>query len=94
VFGGDRFDCAATDRLDPSWGGARTEAGRAETHFTLAVPRSGMVSLTDYYDEISPTLVIVVGFLLFVFPEPATSVFGVGLMLFGASWWFWEWGRP
>jgi hypothetical protein len=51
-------------------------------------------SLADYADELGPTGVIVVGFVLFVFPEPATSALGAGLMLFGAAWWFWEWDRP
>lgn len=47
----------------------------------------------EYWNEVEPTLLILVGFLLFVFPEPATSVFGAGLMLFGTAWWFYEWNR-
>ena len=50
-------------------------------------------SLWNYVDELEPTLVILVGFVLFVFPEPATSAFGAGLILLGAGWWFYEWGR-
>jgi len=52
------------------------------------------MALGSYADEIGPTSVIIVGFVLFVIPEPATSTLGVGLMLFGAAWWFWEWDRP
>ncbi|QLG50946.1 hypothetical protein [Natrinema halophilum] len=54
----------------------------------MAIP-----SVLDYWNEIEPTLLIAVGFVLFIFPEPATSAFGAGLMLLGASWWFYEWGR-
>ncbi len=46
-----------------------------------------------YWNEIEPTLLILVGFVLFVFPEPATSTLGAGLMLLGAAWWFYEWER-
>jgi hypothetical protein len=45
-------------------------------------------------DELAPSTLILVGFVLFVFPEPATSVFGAGLLLLGAAWWFYEWDRP
>jgi len=48
-------------------------------------------SLTD---ELVPSTLILVGFLLFVFPEPATSALGAGLLLYGAAWWFYEWDRP
>jgi hypothetical protein len=50
-------------------------------------------SFFEYWNELEPAAVILVGFLLFVFPEPATSALGAGLMLLGASWWFYEWGR-
>jgi hypothetical protein len=53
-----------------------------------------MASLADYADEIGPTTLIVVGFVLFVIPEPATSTLGAGLMLLGIAYWFFEWGRP
>lgn len=49
---------------------------------------------TDYLDELSPSLVIVVGVALIVFPEPATSAFGAGLFLFGLAWLAYEWDRP
>jgi hypothetical protein len=52
------------------------------------------LSPAEYADEVGPTVVIVVGFVLFVFPEPATSALGAGLMLLGIAYWFWEWGRP
>ena len=45
-------------------------------------------------DELAPSTLILVGFLLFIFPEPATSVLGAGLLLLGAAWWFYEWDRP
>lgn len=51
------------------------------------------MALTDYLDETGPALMLLVGFLLFVFPEPATSALGAGLLLLGAVWWFYEWGR-
>jgi hypothetical protein len=53
-----------------------------------------MVSLTDYWDELEPAVLIAVGFVLFVIPEPATSTLGIGLMLLGIAWWFYQWGRP
>ena len=53
-----------------------------------------MVSLTDYWDELEPTALILIGFVLFVIPEPATSTLGIGLMLLGIAWWFYQWGRP
>ena len=49
---------------------------------------------SEYADEIAPTTVLLVGFVLLVFPEPATSALGFGLLLFGAVWWFFEWQRP
>ncbi|WP_162991602.1 hypothetical protein [Halostella salina] len=48
---------------------------------------------SEYWNEIEPTAVLLVGFVLFVVPEPTTSVLGAGLLLFGAAWWFYEWGR-
>lgn len=55
---------------------------------------SRMVSLADYWDELEPTALIIIGFVLFVIPEPATSTLGIGLMLLGIAWWFYEWDRP
>lgn len=52
------------------------------------------MALTDYLDELSPGAVIVIGLLMIVFPEPATSVFGAGLFLFGLAWLAYEWDRP
>ena len=49
---------------------------------------------TDLTDEIAPSTVVLIGFLLLVFPEPATSALGAGLLLFGLAWWFYEWDRP
>ncbi len=50
------------------------------------------MSLLDHVDEAEPSLVITVGFVLFIFPEPATSALGIAMMLFGIAWWFDEWG--
>jgi hypothetical protein len=57
-------------------------------------PPHRMVSLASYWDELEPTALVVVGFVLFVIPEPATSTLGIGLMLLGIAWWFYEWDRP
>ncbi len=51
-------------------------------------------SFADYWDELEPAALIIVGFVLFVIPEPATSTLGIGLMLLGIAWWFYEWDRP
>ncbi len=52
------------------------------------------MALLDHVETLEPTLLIAVGFVLFVFPEPATSALGVGLMLLGIAWWFQEWRSP
>ena len=52
------------------------------------------MGLMDYADEIGPTAIAVVGLVLLIFPEPATSALGAGLLLFGVAYWFWEWNRP
>lgn len=49
------------------------------------------MGLSDYAGEIEPTALVLVGFVLFVIPEPATSTLGIGLMLLGGAWWFREW---
>ncbi|WP_262178259.1 hypothetical protein [Haloarcula laminariae] len=51
------------------------------------------MALSDHLDEVEPATMLLVGFLLFVFPEPATSALGSGLLLLGSAWWFYEWGR-
>lgn len=62
-------------------------------------PADGTVDATDddletasgddhrWLDEGIFTAIILVGAALFVFPEPATSMIGVGLMLFGITGW-------
>lgn len=50
-------------------------------------------SVVEYWNEIDPLVVVVVGIVLVVVPEPATSAFGAGLVLLGIAWWFYEWGR-
>ncbi|MFB6352451.1 MAG: hypothetical protein ABEJ92_00035 [Halobacteriales archaeon] len=49
------------------------------------------MSVWAYLEELEPTVLIAVGFVLFVIPEPATSTAGVGLMLLGIAWWLQEW---
>jgi hypothetical protein len=51
------------------------------------------MALSDYVDELSPTLLVLVGIVLIVFPEPATSAFGAGLFFLGIAWLAYEWGR-
>jgi hypothetical protein len=51
------------------------------------------MDLTRYYDEIEPVTMLLIGFVLFIIPEPASSTLGVGLMLLGGAWWFYEWQR-
>ena len=46
-----------------------------------------------YLNEIEPAAMILVGFVLFVIPEPVSSTLGAGLMLLGISWLFMEWRR-
>lgn len=47
--------------------------------------------LRDHIEELEPSVLVLVGFALFIFPEPATSALGIGLMLLGAVWWVREW---
>lgn len=47
--------------------------------------------MISYIEELEPAVLIGVGFVLFVIPEPATSALGVGMMLLGIAWWFQEW---
>jgi hypothetical protein len=49
------------------------------------------MGLRDHLDELEPSVLISVGFVLFIIPEPATSTLGIGMMLLGISWWFGEW---
>jgi hypothetical protein len=51
------------------------------------------MGLEAYLDDIGPATMALVGFILFVIPEPATSALGAGLLLLGAVWWFYEWQR-
>ena len=51
------------------------------------------MALTDYLDELSPGLLILIGLVLVVFPEP-TSALGAGLFLLGLAWLAFEWNRP
>jgi hypothetical protein len=52
------------------------------------------MALTDYLDELSPGLLVLVGLVLVLFPEPATSALGAGLFLLGLAWLAYEWNRP
>lgn len=49
--------------------------------------------LGHYWNELEPGLMILVGAVMIVFPEPATSALGVGVVLLGVAWWFYEWDR-
>lgn len=49
------------------------------------------MGLRDHIDELEPTGLVLIGLVLFLIPEIATSTLGVGLMLLGAVWWFYEW---
>jgi hypothetical protein len=51
------------------------------------------MDLTNYVDEVSPGLMVLVGIALVVFPEPATSAFGAGLLLLGLAWLAYGWNR-
>jgi len=46
-----------------------------------------------YIDEIEPAGMVLIGFVLFIIPIPPTSVLGIGLMVLGGAWWFYEWNR-
>jgi hypothetical protein len=52
------------------------------------------MALTDYLDELSPGVVVLIGFVMIVIPEPATTTLGAGLFLFGLAWLAYEWNRP
>ncbi len=45
------------------------------------------MAISDHMEEVEPTILIALGFILFLIPEPATSTLGVGLMLLGIVWW-------
>ena len=51
------------------------------------------MDLAKYYDEVSPGVLILVGIALVVIPDPATSLFGAGLLLLGLAWLAYEWNR-
>jgi hypothetical protein len=52
-----------------------------------------MTGLADLRDEAAPTTLLLVGAVLVVVPDPATTALGAGLVLLGAAWWAYEWGR-
>jgi hypothetical protein len=45
------------------------------------------MGLWERMEELEPTMLIAIGFVLFVVPEPATSTLGVAMMLLGIAWW-------
>jgi len=51
------------------------------------------MSYIQYLDEVEPVTMVLVGVVLFLIPLPPTSVFGLGLMVLGGAWWFYEWNR-
>ena len=74
-------------------GPRRTAADRGHYLFVPGRPSMGM-ALTDYLDELSPGLLVLVGLVLVLFPEPATSALGAVLFLLGLAWLAYEWNRP
>jgi hypothetical protein len=51
------------------------------------------MDITQYLDELEPVGMVLIGLVLFIIPEPATSTLGIGLMALGGAWWFYEWNR-
>jgi hypothetical protein len=51
------------------------------------------MDIIQYLDELEPVGMVLVGLVLFIIPEPATSTLGIGLMALGGAWWFYEWNR-
>ncbi|MBV0900705.1 hypothetical protein [Haloarcula salina] len=51
------------------------------------------MDFVKYMDEVEPVGMVLVGLVLFLIPEPATSTLGIGLMFLGGAWWFYEWNR-
>jgi len=51
-------------------------------------------SWSSLSDEVAPVTVAVVGLVMVLIPEPATSALGAGLLLLGVAWWVYEWNRP
>ena len=45
------------------------------------------MAFSDHVEEVEPTILIGVGLVLFLIPEPATSTLGIGLTLLGVAWW-------
>ena len=45
------------------------------------------MAIWEHMEEVEPTILIGLGFILFLIPEPATSALGIGLMLLGIVWW-------
>ncbi|MEF8827918.1 MULTISPECIES: hypothetical protein [Haloarcula] len=51
------------------------------------------MDIIQYLDELEPVGMVLIGLVLFIIPEPATSTLGIGLMALGGAWWFYEWNR-
>jgi len=51
------------------------------------------MDIIQYFDELEPVGMVLIGLVLFIIPEPATSTLGIGLMALGGAWWFYEWNR-
>jgi UPF0716 family protein affecting phage T7 exclusion len=49
------------------------------------------MALQDHFEELEPSGLIIIGAILVLIPEPATSTLGAGLVLLGLAWWFWQW---
>jgi len=51
------------------------------------------MDIIQYLDELEPVGMVLIGLVLVIIPEPATSTLGLGLMVLGGAWWFYEWNR-
>ncbi|NHN62206.1 hypothetical protein G9463_02615 [Haloarcula sp. JP-Z28] len=51
------------------------------------------MDIIQYLDELEPVGMVLIGLVLFIIPEPATSTLGISLIVLGGAWWFYEWNR-
>jgi hypothetical protein len=52
------------------------------------------MALSDYVDELEPSVLVLIAVVMIVIPEPATTTLGAGLLLYGLAWMAYEWNRP
>jgi UPF0716 family protein affecting phage T7 exclusion len=87
------FDGSASESDRNGQAGSLSGPAGPPVMSTLVDSRS-MALPVDYWNEVEPSVMIIVGAVLFVIPEPITSTLGAGLMLLGGSWLFYEWREP